>query len=343
MVSRRPKIATPYSKTNTFLQGFICWQGADNPCDWNSYLYQIFKKHEPTKKNVEQALTTFGIETVPFSDWPGFNDENYNERKELTEKIINTVKNIFKGEQNNHIDFMSNLFRKAKPEAETLVIVIKERKGEYHIISKPEEKSPSWFLSHTSILNTVSKEDPVTWKPESFFNFTESMYSINSDEEATNCAFELLLWDLAKSGVNVIETDIVENVFGGIIDQATICTEEQIELYDKTIAEKYGEPLESVLSRIEPSDKPIARIQLLYEMTEKQEILLRNIKKEMNDIKKEHLETKKELIELERFKKKQLKKQEKTKKKSKAKTGSRKKKKKRKEKERMKRKAKKNR
>ena len=78
----------PFRKSNQFLEGFIKWKSIGNAGDWKSYLFQIFGIRNPKKKDVRNSLLKKGIEIIDFYDWPGFSENDVNECKEYTEKII---------------------------------------------------------------------------------------------------------------------------------------------------------------------------------------------------------------------------------------------------------------
>lgn len=157
--------------------------------------------------------------------------------------------------------------KKAAPEGEVSLIIKKEREGGYYILSEEKEKSPAWFVSQTSILNTIDSGSKITWQPNAFLDFASTL-SPPPAAEAGEQAFEALLWSVAQDGLNLVSDTDVETVFKGVIDQAVIKLEEQQQLYEHTIEQKYGEPLASVLDRVSPSYKLLATIQLSNEIAQ---------------------------------------------------------------------------
>src|ERR1035441_770234 len=115
--------------------------------------------------------------------------------------------------------------------------------------SPANENFPAWFVSQTSILNSISPGQKITWQPEAFMRFAATL-ARTSDQKAADRAFDTLLWSLAQSGVVVLDDRIVANVFGGVIDQAKLTIAEQHAAYDKVLGDKYGEPIEKVLDRV---------------------------------------------------------------------------------------------
>ncbi len=290
----------PYRKSNQFLQGFVRWQSAGNPCDWETYNFQIFGARKPTNKDIKQALGKLGIEVIALEGWPGFVDLDFQVRDEYIERIIGLLLGI---EEIGNESQASHFREKARPEAEALVVVKREREGTYNILSNEGDGSPSWFISQTSILNAVEKGTRITWQPEAFLGFASTLAPA-ADPQAADQAFETLLWGLAQSGLSVLDEDIVVRVFGGVIDQATLQIAEQRQRYHETIEEKYGEPLESVLARVSPQNRPLAALQLANEMGEALE-KTRHRAEGAADVERRRAElAERKLSEVERFRKK---------------------------------------
>ena len=257
----------PYSKENEFLAGFIRWQAAGNPRDWQGYLYHISGSRKYSEKAIKDALNNIGIEIVGLKDWPGFSEENYSEVEEYVERIAGVWEDTLRPRVSILSDQLTDPYKKAKPEAEALIVVKNERAGVYHAISDERQKSPSWFLSFTSMLNIVEEQSRITWQPEAFIRFSSTLCDV-SDSESAEQAFETLLLGLAQSGVNLLDEDIVARVFGSAIDQAKLSIDELREAYHDTLEQKYGESPESVVARLAPSYQPLAVIQLANEVAE---------------------------------------------------------------------------
>jgi SIR2-like domain len=254
---------TPYRKANLFLEGFINWQAAGNPADWPRYLLALSGNAAANLDAAREALLRLSIEAVEFGDWPGFAQEDHAEANEYIEKIIGSYESRGARSQEEHFD----LLKKATPEAEAMVVVLHERDGKYHVSSEPGQKSHSWFLSQTAILNSICKPQKITWQPEAFVRFASTLAPM-PDEDAANRAFEVLLWSLAQSGVTVLDERVITGVFGGIIDQARMSITEQHHAYEEVLGAKYGESIEKVLERVAPSYQPLAALQLANERAE---------------------------------------------------------------------------
>ncbi len=292
----------PYPKSNQFLQGFVQWQYIGNPCDWSAYLFRIFGTHSPTREDMKAALHKRGVEVIAFGGWPGFETVDFSAREEFTTSIVSVIDSLADPEES-----WSEGHKKAKPEAEALVIVTKERKGDYHIISQPYESSPAWFVSHTTMLNKVAGAR-ITWRPEAFLQFAFTLPGTVGERDAED-AFEALLWVFARAGISVLDERVIEAVFGGVIDQRTIGIKEQQVLYGKTLEKKYAASLDELVSQISPKDRPLAAIQLANEMLQRQGEQLINLERKifLHDKKRRELEG--ELEKVDRFRKKMAAKQ----------------------------------
>ncbi len=261
---------TPFRKQNLFLEGFIKWQAAGNPHNWQNYLYQMFEHRSFSAEPIKNALNKIGIEVIPLEDWPGFSQLHHSDVAAYTDMIARIC------EQTQHpivsdieeTEELVDPYRKALPEAEALNIVNKEREGTYYMLSDEKKHSDAWFLSYTSILNLLADAGPrFTWQPEAFLSFASTLCSI-PDSQSADHAFEMLLIGVAQSGLNLLSDELVERVFGTTIDETKLDIEHLHKAYSDTLEQKYGETLESVLARVPSPYRQMASIQLASEMTE---------------------------------------------------------------------------
>jgi hypothetical protein len=255
----------PYRKSNAFLEGYIGWQDAGNPHDWNRYLFEISGARKLSGVNLKEVLESKGIEIVDFNNWPGCRDEHFELRDRYTERIES--KRRERGESLEDLSDLADYRRKSEPEAESLVTVVKERSGDYHILSEVGKSSPSWFISHTSMLNTIESGSAITWQPEAFLAYANTLVHGGSPQDADR-AFGLILWSLAQSGFNLLNDRTVAHVFGERIEQTTISIAEQKQLYQTNLEQKYGDPIETVIQRVNPIERPLAALQIANEIAQ---------------------------------------------------------------------------
>jgi len=255
----------PYPKENEFLQGFIRWQAAGKRCDWQNYLFEISGHRKFNEEAIKNTLSKIGINVVELKDWPGFIDHDYAEVEEYTLKIAKVWEDKQLQRAAMYSDQLIDPYEKAKPEAEALVIVKREREGRYYVISDEKQPSASWFISATSMLNIVEEGIRITWQPEAFLRFSSTLCDI-SESQLADHAFETLVLGLAQSGLNLLDEDIVARVFGTAIDQTKLSIDELRQSYHDTLEEKYGEPPDSIIARLAVSYRPLALIQLANEV-----------------------------------------------------------------------------
>jgi len=287
---------TPYYKSNQFLEGFIKWQEAGNPRDWSAYLYALFGHTSCKPEYVRKALQDIGIEIVAFDIWPGFEQTDHDLAAEYTQKIAEMRRRHPVAED----VLWEDMRKKAEPEAESFVIVKKERDGKYHMLK--EGNSSAWFVSHTSILNGLEPPLRVTWQPEAFLGFTSTLGTATAKTTADE-TFQTLLWGLAQSGMTLLDEKAIAKVFGGIIDQATVDIGQQREIYEKTLAEKYGEPVSCVMERIRPIDRPLAAFQIASEIAQVEEDRRMKAEHKADEADKRAKSLQKKLDEVERYRK----------------------------------------
>lgn len=77
----------PFRKSNLFLQGFTRWVASGNPTDWDAYLIEALGNSNVDVRTLQNKLGSFGIEVVPFHDWPGFDSSHHALREEIAGKI----------------------------------------------------------------------------------------------------------------------------------------------------------------------------------------------------------------------------------------------------------------
>jgi len=314
----------PFPKSNLFLEGFIMWQVAGNPCNWESYLYQIFGVRDYAEIDIKKALSAVGIEVIDAVTWPGFDDSHRAEIEGYIEKI---TKILLEQAQDPSLapDYGVPFapYKKATPEAEAYNIIVKERKGDYYIISERGAKHPAWFISHTSSLNLLEPRTVITWQPQAFLGFASTLCDVTGAELAKQ-AFGRLILGIAQSGVNLLDDETISRVFATVIDQGRLNIEELRQEYQETLQSKYGEPVESVLARVPAPYYPIAVTQLATEIAQAEALRRQAAEMQATEARKRAEESEKELERLKKYKVKLLRKQSKHKKKHR--TGKRKRK-----------------
>lgn len=303
----------PYRKSNQFLQGYIRWQASGNPPDWDLYLHAVFGTMSPDRDVIRSRVEALGITVVNFQDWPGFDQNMFVERDQQRIKIteMRSPEALEKEEEIDEYGETLEASRKAKPEAEAMLVIQGERKGFLHILSDKAGPSQAWFISHTSILNAVCESNlRITWWPESFLRFTESLTQGSIDALRTERIFQTLLWTFAQSGVSPIDRNTVEAVFGSIGEQCEVEIKEQRERYASVLSAKYGATPEQVLRSVPLEDRPLAALQMANEVAQIEMERAHVLAQSNQDLAKKAKVMEAELDKLDKYKKKFLKREE---------------------------------
>lgn len=255
----------PFRRQNEFLQGFIRWQAAGNPSDWNAYLFDALGHRDPGPDDVVAALARVGIEVVEMVNWPGFLQQDYGDIQSVTDRIKDLMRAHGPTDAASEVSYEEWLDTKVPPEAEAYVIVQCERQGRYHINSDVGRATPTWFVSSTAVVNALNSGPRVTWRPEAFLAFVGTLVPATKGPSSDR-AFEVVLWSLAEAGINPISEETIQAVFNQPIDQAMLKVTEQREALTSSLGLKYSEPPELVLRRLPPSRKLLAALQLSNEV-----------------------------------------------------------------------------
>ena len=125
-----------------------------------------------------------------FQAWPGFEPADVTDRVEYERQIADMRLQPDRSDTDEMPpEVIDRAFRKALPEAEAFVIVTRERAGKFDMLSELEQSSPCWFVSHTSIFNTLGADSAVTWQPEAFMAFAETL-SPRTTPDSADKAFD---------------------------------------------------------------------------------------------------------------------------------------------------------
>lgn len=303
----------PYGRSNQFLQGFINSRALQDSTDWNSYLFEIFGKRQPNYEDAKDRLEQLGVEVIPLDVWPGYTDEHLKEANAYAEEIVKIrTGKIFPQPDElgssslGESEWWLDPYKKANPEAEAMVITRHERDGSFRMISDAGESSDTYFISDTSILNLASTEPRrITWPTTGFLRFASTLSSA-SDRISADEAFQTLLLNCARSGLNIMPEESITRVFGSRIDQDTIVLSEQLEVYTDIIEERYGDSPDAVLKRISPTNRYMAAVQLANEAAQTQTGRLAAAEALAKVALKRATEAEKRLVRLQKFEEKMI-------------------------------------
>lgn len=257
---------SPYSRSNAFLNGFIQTKASGKCSNWEDYCISTIGVTSNFNKSLKSRLADLGVMVLAFCDWPGFDTiRDYGLQEEFEARIVARACGTTYIE-NDDIAINTSLRRdpreKAKPESEALVIVEGERSGQLNILGRDNLVKNAWFVSDTSILNAVFEKDNATWHSVSFERYISSLMNTQSAEDV---AFASVVETIAKSGYTVISEKALERAFDHLIDEANLSVSNERLILNANLSEKYAEPIESVLTRLLPIERPLAALQLKSE------------------------------------------------------------------------------
>ena len=258
----------PFDRANTFAQGFIRWRAASNAGDWRRYVLQVCGPPVSGRRRTTEALRRVGIEEIPFEDWPGFDPAHTEDVRTYTAALIAANARLLARTGAGMVQ-SAEPDRKSPPEAEAAAVVRRERLGDYHTLSSPGVPSPAWFISNTTVLNTLANGETITWRPEAFVRFASTLFP-ESDRAASDRAFDTLIWSVAQAGLIVVEENVAEQVFGRAIDQAAIDFRQEKEHYAALLSEEYPDIEKSFLTNVPVRDRPVVHTQLAFQAAMKE-------------------------------------------------------------------------
>ena len=257
----------PFDRANSFIQGFINWRDRSNTGSWRRYIQDVCGQTVQQSSQTTEALRRVGITEVAIADWPGFETANIEDVRGYTARLV-AANAAFVGRSTGVVQSVE-AERKSEPEAEAAVIVRRERKGEYHILSAAGVESPAWFISNTAVLNTLEGGDAITWRPEAFVRFASTLFP-EADQDACERAFDTLVWSVAQAGLTVVEDSVAERVFGDVIDQATVDFKKEMAHYRLILAEEYSGIEKTFFDNVPAVERPIVGAQLAFQVARKE-------------------------------------------------------------------------
>ena len=302
--------ASPYHKSNAFLQGYLEVKARGGVGGWENHCLSVFNTTGLSTESVRDLLLRLGVEVLGFSDWPGFNEiRDYGMQQEYVHRIVERCKTFpsFSGQHlnNNEVSFRDP-YEKAKPESEALCIIKGERSGVLDVSSRGDRRA-AWFVSDTSLLNAVFDEDRVTWPPIAFEMHISSLLNNAHSEDV---AFSAVVEMVAQSGYAVISPESMFRSFSGLIDEETLSVERERCVLEENLSDKYSESPDKVLARLSPIDRPLAAQQLKTEALSEEVRRRRHADERAEKAEKKADENEKKLKKVSAFTLKQMAKKE---------------------------------
>ncbi len=303
---------SPYNRSNAFLQGFLESKAAGKCGTWENYCTTTLGSGTGQRDAVKARLEKLGVQVIHFSDWPGFDTiRHYRQQREYEERIVERILGTLYDAMDNDEIVPAGMRRaprdKAKPESEALVLVERERDRRLDIGGRGGRRGAAWFVSDTSVLNAIFDGGRATWPSVAFERHVSALMR---GQAAEDIAFSSIVQTITQSGYAVIATDAVEKAFGHLIDESSLSITQERATLDENLGQKYAEPVESVMQRLAPVNRPLAASQLKAEALQ-QEARRREVAEDRRKAaEKELADSKRELAGVSKYVRKQAAKRE---------------------------------
>jgi hypothetical protein len=184
-----------------------------------------------------------GIEVVEFSEWPGFDQAQWGDRKEIEDKIID-VRNQ-RGTYRND--------EQCRAEAEVLILC---------------EKQKAAFLSQSGILDSINRQAPrITWKPESMYRFLATFSSAPASEDLL---YQSMVQDFYYSGFNIVNRDALKRYFAEPVRQSRMDLDEEKTRYEQALGISEYSELRNGYDHVPDLQKPFYSMQFAFLVARKE-------------------------------------------------------------------------
>ncbi len=237
------------ARSNAFLEGFVR-EISDGDCDPNLYAYlkkscllKLAGKRCPDDC-VESSLSNSGIMCKSLKSWDGFDQLLWGEVEEHRLHIESRRRDL--GTYRHD--------RQTSAEAEVLVLVQGLRTG--NLRSGPESTPHAFFISRSRVIdNVVDAATPITINPEALVQWASTLSACGVEELAL--LTDRLLWELSENNIKIVDVQLLQRVFGPMIDASKEGLAEVKLKHADLIAERYGEDSERAFVTISEHEYPI--------------------------------------------------------------------------------------
>jgi len=224
-------------KQNLFIDGFVKWSAGQGNPKFDTYFTECLGS-DYTKDLLEAIkiqVQSLGIQVREFSDWPGFTEQLFNERDQLSERIA-----VSRKSKNTYTSI-------DQCDAEAEVV----------LISKLIEAR---FLSQSSFLNHYTSV-PIVWKPESMFRFLTLFSSVPSSNDML---YQCMTQDFYYAGFDIIDQQTIANYASPLIHQARMKLLDQRSEYEKVIGKNKFAELATEFEQTPDIQKPFYSMQFAF-------------------------------------------------------------------------------
>ncbi len=209
-------------KQNLFIDGFINTATSQGELSFEEYMASIFqngKQIDDYATAIEETLTEHGVNTIRLSEWEGFDQIDWGEILEITERI--------KQDRLERGTYRSDL--QCEAEAEVLLILQKVREGCYGTVQGMPSKA--YFVTQSGVLRRVGKEqDCPVWSPEAFYRYLLCFPTAIPLEK--DYLQQCMASEFFYSGLQVMNEERYKKFFGPQIREAKLKFPEVLKKHD---------------------------------------------------------------------------------------------------------------
>jgi hypothetical protein len=232
-------MAGPGYRQNLFVDGFVKWSLAQGAPSLHRYMHESLGSNyrEDLPGCIRTKIRERGVEVVDFSDWPGFSQESWPERDDISGKIaeLRTKHGTFRTE--------------AQCVAEAEVVLI-------------TEMQEAAFLSQSSILNRLERTQPrMTWKPEAMYRFL-SLFS--SAPTGTDLLYECMMQSFYYAGFDIVDKSVISRYVAPMVRQARMQLDQARQQYQEALGKREFAELRDGFERVPDEQKPFYSMQFAY-------------------------------------------------------------------------------
>jgi hypothetical protein len=282
----RAATAQPGYRQNLFIDGFIQTANEASNKAFNTYMDKIFGPRRKYRKATESILESYGVETLPFESWPGFQSRQWlGQRDELEPQIERQRRRLGTYKSREQV----------KVEAEVMVIL---KEGD--IVTHAVE---CYFISQSAVLNIFARNhESYTWRPESWYRLLICFPGVTPEPDPIA---ESMHCEYFASGIEIINEQCYLKFFANAIDGAQRTIDDVAARYRASLKSKYATELKDAFDRMPDLQKPLFAWQVLSKSLLEEKQKLKAAEDQIAELQKVGKLSLSEREQLERFRRKQ--------------------------------------
>lgn len=231
-------------RNNEFVSGYFYGRVGESGVGFLSYLSEMFGARVSGPVNsdiVSEALSKKRVEVRSLSDWNGYTQAAVVERDELSARIAlrRRANNTWRHD------------RQVQAEAEVALVVSSLRRG---TLALDGTSADAFFVSGTRVVDNLEGiEKRITISATAL---TQWIWSSRDPGEHADHVFEQLLLDLANSGVEFVNKQVLLRRFSGVTAAAEAELKLALQERREILTDIYGEDPQAAFQDVDPLDMP---------------------------------------------------------------------------------------